>query len=411
MPSMIEPDLLHRVLERAIEIQQIPAPPFGEAQRAAFVLAQFQAEGLLDVSSDELGNVYGRFSVGELPDGKFPGAKGRGAHAGAPLPPRPASRPGARAAAPLVISAHLDTVFPLDTDLSVRRQPERIYGPGIGDNSLGVAGLFGLLWALRSLPEHAEIDEHPIGELWLVANVGEEGLGDLRGMRGVVRRFGAQPLAYIILEGMAFGQVYHRALGVQRYRITVQTVGGHSWVDYGRPSAIHELSALVTRLTALPLPTQPRTTLNVGLISGGSGINVIAAQASLELDLRSEGSRALQDLIRRVEALCQTANRPGVQVTWEVIGQRPAGKIAVTHPLVQLAKKCVLAQGLEPNLTVGSTDANIPLSLGLPAITIGLSTGYGAHTQGEYINTAPLAQGLAQLVDVVQAVFQELAQR
>ena len=302
MPSVIEPALLQRVLECAIKIQQIPAPPFGEAQRSAFIQAQFQAEGLLDVSSDELGNVYGRIAA----EGQ-PGTKG--------VPSRSRSQTGA--AAPLVISAHLDTVFPLQTDLSVRRQSERIYGPGIGDNSLGVAGLFGLLWALRSQPEQKEC---PIGDIWLVANVGEEGLGDLRGMRGVVRRFGAQPLAYIILEGMAFGQVYHRALGVQRYRITVQTVGGHSWVDYGRPSAIHELAALVTRLTALPLPTQPRTTLNVGLISGGSGINVIAAQASLELDLRSEGSRALQDLIRRVEALCQTANRPGVQVTWEVIG-------------------------------------------------------------------------------------------
>jgi tripeptide aminopeptidase len=378
-------NLAKRVVDRAVEIQQIAAPPFGEAARAAFVFEKFRAGGLADVSLDEMGNVFGRL-------------------------------PGAGSARPLVVSAHLDTVFPLSTDLSVRCEPEKIYGPGIGDNSLGVAGLFGLLWALRQQqPEDANrLNTDLPGDIWLVANVGEEGLGDLRGMRQVVRRFaglagGKGCLAYLVLEGMALGQVYHRALEVQRYRVTVRTAGGHSWVDYGRPSANHELAALIARLTAIPLPAQPRSTLNVGLIAGGTGVNVIAAEACLELDLRSEAGHTLEDLAWQVQLLCQELNRPGVQVTYDVIGHRPTGQLAASHPLVQLAKRTIQSLGLDANLTIGSTDANIPLSQGLPAITLGISTGYGAHTQGEYIHTPPIALGLAQLGMVVKAAFQELA--
>ena len=221
---------------------------------------------------------------------------------------------------PLIVSAHLDTVFPASVDLSIRREPERILAPGIGDNSLGVAGLFGLVWALRerglSLP----------GDLWLVANVCEEGLGNLRGMQAVVDRFGPAPLAYIVVEGMALGQVYQRGLGVRRYRLSVQTAGGHSWIDYGQPSAIHELAALSTRITALELPRQPRTTLNVGVISGGSSVNTIAAEAMLELDLRSENAGTLEELVGQVEQIVRSVQKPGVAVQLEIIGQRPIGR-------------------------------------------------------------------------------------
>jgi acetylornithine deacetylase/succinyl-diaminopimelate desuccinylase-like protein len=294
-----------------------------------------------------------------------------------------------------VISAHSDTVFPRETDLKISQETGKIYGPGIGDNSLGVAGLFGLLWSLReariSLP----------GDLWLVANVCEEGLGDLKGMRAVVERFGDQPLAYLILEGMAYGEIFHRGLGVQRYRITAQTEGGHSWADYGIPSAIHDLAALVTQLTALELPKKPRTSLNVGVISGGTSINTIAAEAHLELDLRSEDPAALQSLVAEVEALVTAADHPSVKFQAEIIGQRPAGSIPENHPLLKLAVQALKAQGKRPHLNIGSTDANIPLSQGLPAICIGLTHGRGAHTTGEYIYTECLQKGLAQLVEVV----------
>ncbi len=371
----ITPDLIERLLERAIQIQRIPAPPFKEGERAAFVQQMFLSEGLLDVQMDNIGNVYARL-------------------------------PGSGQARPLALSAHLDTVFPAETDLVGRRDAEQVYGPGIGDNSLGVAGMFGLLWALR------ENQQTLPGDLWLIANVGEEGLGDLRGMRAVVSssaaRFGGQVLAYLVLEGMALGQIYHRALGVQRYRISVGTDGGHSWVDYGKPSAVHELAALAARLAGLSLPAQPRTTLNIGVMTGGSGVNVIAAQAWLELDLRCESVLGLQTLAQKVEKLCQAANKPGVAVTFEIIGSRPAGEIPADHPLVRLAQNCLRQQGIQANLTIGSTDANIPLNQGTPAITIGLTKGAGAHTKDEYINIAPLASGLAQLVAIVQGAYRAL---
>jgi len=265
-------DLLERVLNFAIALQQIPSPTFNESRRAAFVLKQFQHEGLSDVFMDSIGNVYGRL-------------------------------PGTGTRLPVVVSAHLDTVFPESVDLKIKRDFDQIAGPGIGDNSVGVAGLFGLLWALRQRQIRLP------GDLWLVANVGEEGLGDLCGIIAVVDRFGEGISAYIILEGMALGQVYHRGLGVQRYRVTVQTAGGHSWVDYGRPSAVHELAQLINRLTAMSLPAQPRTTLNVGVIRGGTTINTIAAEAHLELDLRSEDSQALANLVGQVETLIAASNR------------------------------------------------------------------------------------------------------
>jgi tripeptide aminopeptidase len=223
-------------------------------------------------------------------------------------------------------------------------------------------------------------------------------------MRAVVDRFGEDVSAYLILEGMALGQVYHCALGVQRFRITVRTEGGHSWVDFGLPSAINELAALVSRLANLALPNNPRTTLNVGVISGGTSVNTIAAEASLELDLRSEGERTLKSLVEHVQRIVASANRTGVSVSAENVGNRPAGEIPADHPLVRLAIHCLEEQGLSPSLSIGSTDANIPLSRGLPAVCVGLTTGHGAHTLKEYINTEPLAAGISQLVSLVEGV-------
>ncbi len=360
-----------RLLDLAIAIQQVPAPTFHEAERGQFVRARFAEEGLQDVEIDSAGNVYARL-------------------------PQPVANYQNK---PLVVSAHLDTVFPTSVDLSVRREPERILAPGIGDNSLGVAGMFGLLWALTerqlSLP----------GDLWLVANVCEEGLGNLRGMQALVDRFGSSPLAYIVVEGMALGQVYQRGLGVQRYRLTVRTAGGHSWIDYGQPSAVHELTALSTCITALELPRQPRTTLNVGIISGGSSVNTIAAEAMLELDLRSESATALEDLAGQVEQIVHSVQKPGVWIELENIGQRPSGELPAEHKLVKLAQDCLRSVGVEARLSIGSTDANLPLSLGYPSITIGLTTGGKAHSVHEYINIAPLEKGIEQLVQLVSRAW------
>jgi acetylornithine deacetylase/succinyl-diaminopimelate desuccinylase-like protein len=357
-------ELVNRVVERAIQIQQIPAPTFQEQKRAEFVQDAFVAEGLEEICIDQTGNVFARL-------------KGDGSQK------------------PLVVSAHLDTVFPADTNLRVTRGSDLIHGPGLGDNSLGVAALFGLIWSLQ------ERDIQPRGDIWFVANVCEEGLGDLRGMKAVVDRFNDDVHAYLVLEGLALGHVYHRAVGVRRYRITARTSGGHSWSDYGQPSAVHELAKLVVELASLSLPTSPRTTMNVGKISGGTSVNVIASEASLDLDLRSEGQESLGVLVAAVDRLIQKANRPGVSVESQMIGQRPAGELPAGHPLVVLAKDLLQEQGLEAGLISGSTDANLPLSKGYPALVLGVTTGGGAHTIHEYINTPPIPQGLEQLVQFV----------
>lgn len=363
-------DIPSRVIDLAIQIQQIPAPTFSEGQRAEFVRDLFRQEGLKEVSMDSLGNVFACFPSGS----------------------------NAKSNKPLVAVAHMDTVFPAKINLQVRKEAGKIFGPGLGDNSLGVAALFGLIWSLRERKIELKND------MWLIADVGEEGLGDLRGMRGVVERFSSNVIGYLVIEGLALGHVYHRAIGVQRYRITARTAGGHSWSDYGQPSAVHELAALVTQLASLTLPREPRTTLNVGTISGGTGINVLASEAICELDLRSENPSVLGKIISQAEHLIQASNRRDVQVTAEVIGQRPAGEISVDHPLVKTAMNCARDQGLDPILTSGSTDANIPLNKGIPAVVMGVTTGGGAHSTHEFIDIEPVRKGLEGLVNFVSRV-------
>ena len=359
-------DWFERLVALATEIQQIPAPTGEEEVRAAFVQARFAAEGLA-VETDAVGNLYARV-------------------------------PGDPAGTPVVVSAHLDTVFPRNTPLTLRSEGDLLYGPGIGDNSVAVAALFGLWWALRgeALP----------GDLWLVANVGEEGLGNLKGMKAVVARFGSRPRAYIVLEGLGLGWVYPRGLGVRRYAFRVQTAGGHAWADAGAPSAVHEMAALITRLNALLRP--PKTSLNVGTCRGGVSVNTIAPEARIEVDLRAEEPDALRALARRVEAAARKLRRPGVQVSWEVIGERPAGSIAETHPLVQAALQALRQQDVRPHTAAASTDANVPLSRGFPAICVGLARGGGAHTMQEFIDLSSLPRGMAALVALVKAVFWRL---
>ena len=363
---------LTQLLDLVIKIQQIPAPTFAEGPRGEFVRGRFLEEGLKDVSMDSQGNVYGR-----LP-GKNNNTK------------------------PLIVSAHLDTVFPEKTNLKVNKESIKISGPGIGDNSMGVAALFGIQWLLRERKIELK------GDVWFVANTCEEGLGDLRGMKEVVDHFGGNVLAYLVVEGMALGHIYHRGIGVRRYRVMARTAGGHSWSDYGQPSAVHEAAALVTQLAAIPLPREPRTTLNVGVMAGGTSVNTLAAEASFDLDLRSEDPSVLAGLAKNAEELISTANKPGIRFEADVIGQRPVGEMSALHPLVILAEACLHEQGLDATLTSGSTDANVPLSRDIPALVLGVTTGGGAHTTHEYIHTEPIEQGMGQLVMFVERAFGEM---
>jgi tripeptide aminopeptidase len=364
-------NIVNDLLELAITLQSIPAPTFHEQQRAVFFMQHLTEIGLADVHIDTTGNVMGRL-------------------------------PGKNGARPLVISAHMDTVYPFETPLTVQRKDDRLIGPGIGDNAMGLAAIVTLVTLLKQ--QQAELP----GDLWVVVNVCEEGLGDLRGMQAVVNHFGSLPLAYLVVEGMGLGSVLHRGLGVERYKILVETPGGHSWADYGRPSAIHELSTIITRLTAIQIPREPCTTLNVGVVSGGTTVNTIAANAWLELDLRSEDRYVLAKLARDVHAIVISAQRTGVQVKIERIGKRLAGHLPVNHPLVVLARDVLKELELDAVLEIASTDANLPLSRGLPAICIGITNGNKAHSLDEYILTDPVEKGLKQLYMLVTRAWGKL---
>lgn len=349
-------------------IQQIPAPTFHEGQRAAYMQSEFARLGMLEVVQDDSGNVLARWPGGN--------------------------------AKPLVISAHLDTVHSDTTPLPLERTDVRLIGPGVADNSTGLAALLGLA------DKFAAEDIHYPGDIWLAANVCEEGLGNLAGMQALVNRFQGEVQAYLILEGLGLGQVCHRGLGVMRYRVTAETAGGHSWVDYGTPSAIHELVKVMADLTEWTPSHKPRSSLNIGIIQGGISVNTIAPQAHFDLDLRAEDQNALLRLNDRVRRAVQAQEKPGVHFTLESIGNRPAGEIPAGHPLVRLATDILQLLDIPVTLEIGSTDANFPLSCGYPAICIGLTRGGFPHTARETIEIEPLKLGLEQLRSFVTRTWQ-----
>lgn len=354
------------VLEQASAIQKIPAPTFDEWQRAAMVEAHYRSVGLHDVLMDDLGNVYGR----------MPGLE----------PTRPA----------LLISAHMDTVFPAATLLTLRHDDDskQLFGPGIGDNSLGLAAMLSLCHALP------EFSLTPESDIWWVATVGEEGLGDLRGMRQACDRLGDRIGLAIILEGIGLGRIFYAGLGVRRLQVLVKGQGGHSWLHAGRPSAIHHLvrigAALVERISP---PKRPRSTLNIGLIEGGTSINTLAPEASFSIDLRSVDSTALARLEADVRACIASLNhKPEIEVSVQVVGDRPSAALAQDHPLIRAAQSVLRSLAIGPgSREIGSTDANIPLARQIPAICIGITTGGDAHTIGEFIDTGPVSTGMQQL--------------
>lgn len=363
----ISPSHFNDVLEWIGTIQQIPAPTFDEEIRANFMFEEFKRLGFSHIERDSSGNVLAR----------WPGGEGK----------------------PLVVSAHLDTVHQDQKPLPLERTETHITGPGVADNSTGLAALLSLgRYLNETRPEYP-------GDIWLAANVCEEGLGNLAGMRALVDGFGGDVHAYLILEGLGLGQICHRGLGVIRLQLSAETLGGHSWVDYGTPSAIHELAKIAAKLADLSLPAKPRTSLNIGIIQGGTSINTIASKAHFLLDLRSEDQNSLSRVRDRVRQIVSSYDKNGVKVTLDQIGERPAGELPAGHPLVRLALE-VLRQLETPSaLEIGSTDANIPLSHGYPAICIGLTRGSYPHTIQENIEIEPLKTGLAQLQMLVERVW------
>ena len=349
----------------ARQICEIPAPTFQEEQRAAFVAEQFQAGGLT-TTGDVAGNVT-------------------------------AVRAGQERGGAVLLAAHTDTVFAIDTDVRVREEKGRMYAPGIGDNSLAVAALL----TLPRILDRAGIRTHR--DVILCANTGEEGLGDLRGIKQAVADHRDDLGAVIALEGLNLGRVTHQAVGSRRLRITIEGPGGHSWGAFGNPSAIHVLGQIIGAIDALEVPRDPKTTYNVGMIDGGVSVNTIAPRASLILDLRSIDPTALEKVVGQVDAIVRGAASGEITTKSEIIGDRPAGRLAPDAPLMQLTIAALRKLGLEPTLDASSTDANVPLALGIPAICIGLTRGGHAHRLDEWIDTAPIGRGMQQLVLLVAA--------
>jgi tripeptide aminopeptidase len=366
-----------RLLDTQIALSEIPAPTGDEHARGASVAARFRALGLRDVVTDDVGNVT-------------------------------AARHGASNVAPVLVCAHLDTVFPEGTAVGVARDGRQLAGPGIVDNSRGLAAMLALAEAVDGTTLRTR---RPI---IFAATVGEEGAGDLRGAKHLFARLPTSPAACIALDGAGDDRIVHRALGARRFRVTFQGAGGHSWAAFGVPNPVHAAAAGAAKLAALPLPRTPRTTLSVCRIGGGISVNSIPRDAWIEVDLRSSSSRVLDDCADDIEQAMRAAVReenlrrsPGTSpLTFEMttIGDRPCGELPKEHPLVRAAADATFAIGRTPELVTASTDANVPISLGVPAIAIGAGgRGGGVHTSGEWYDNTDGSLGVARALTVLVA--------
>jgi acetylornithine deacetylase/succinyl-diaminopimelate desuccinylase-like protein len=386
-----------------VELVAIPAPPFGEAARSKWMAEQFTQAGLSRVSTDEVGNVYA----------EFPGAE------------------SGESSPVLLLSAHLDTVFPASTPLDAVLKDDRLEAPGACDNAAGVIGMLGIAHSLvRSFAE----TQTPLGAtLVFVGNVGEEGEGDLRGVRHLYGHsaYAGRVAAHIVLDGAGAETAVTQALGSRRFQVTIKGPGGHSFTDAGTPNPIFILASALHEMAKTPLkasPDLPRATMNVGTIAGGTSVNTIPESASATLDFRSTDVRELVRmevaLHRAVEDAVDRANtnqagpvnqtrgvdgRTRTAVTFQIqkIGDRPAAELARDSSLLEALKAVDRHLNLRTDLRLGSTDANIPLSLGIPAVSLGAGgEGGGAHTRGEWYSAANRELGLRRVLLLVLAMLE-----
>ena len=360
-----------------MESTRVAAPPFGESERGAWLADRFRELGLADVQMDEVGNVFGV---------------------------RPAH--GSRFVS---LSAHIDTVFPSATPLHIRRQGSRLYGPGVSDNGAGIVAMLAVASVLASIRVRHTMP------LVFIGNVGEEGEGDLRGMRHVF----ATPqwrdaIAYsVIIDGAGADTVVAQALGSRRFEVIVRGPGGHSWSDFGAPNPILALARAVEILSRTPVPASPKTTFNVGVIRGGTSVNSIPESASMRVDLRSTSMAEINRLEAALRGALDEAvageNRAAAQhkarrpqvVQSEVveIGNRPAGELARDARILQVIRAVDAQLGNTAQVQRASTDANIPLSLGREAIAIGGGgSGGGAHTLQEWFDSTGRELGLKRIL-------------
>ena len=344
-----------QLIEEQVRLCEVEAPPFKEAKRAALYAQLFRDAGLQNVRIDKEGNVLGE-------------------------------RPGALPRPHLVFSAHLDTVFPEGTDVTVKREGTMLRGPGIGDDCRGLAVVLGVVRAL----DQAKV--RTPGKITFVGTVGEEGLGDLRGVKYLFNEgLKGQIDRFVSIDGTGLG-ITHIAVGSLRYRVAFKGPGGHSYGAFGMVNPVHALGRAAALISEFQVPTEPKTTFNIGRIGGGTSVNSIAFEAWMEVDMRSADRAALQSLDAKFhkavdDAVADENARWGRQELTSdkaLVGNRPAGGSAADSPIVQAAVSATRALGLPVTLDEGSTDANIPMSLDIPAITIdGGGRGSGSHALDE----------------------------
>lgn len=368
------------VTNEQMEVTRIPAPPFGEMLRARWLQERFRQLGLQDVH-EEGGNVFGV---------------------------RPGSAPGAKY---IAFTAHLDTVFPAGTTLNVRRDGDRLYGPGISDNGAGLAALLAIAAAMQAAGVRTA------APVLFVGNVGEEGEGDLRGMRDIF----ADPHwrdsigCTLVVDGAGTESLVSDALGSRRFQVTVRGPGGHSWSDFGAPNPIVVLARAIEIVTRTPVPTEPKTSFNVGVISGGTSVNSIPESATMKVDMRSASMaeidrlehalrQALDDAVRE-ERGDPRPEAPGLTYEVKQIGNRPAADLDRNAPVLQVVRAVDAHLGIATRVQRASTDANIPLSLGLQAVAMGGGgTGGGAHTLHEWYDPRSRELGLKRILLTIIAL-------
>ena len=351
-------DTEEQTIADQIALCDVAAPPFGEEARGEAYRQRFEALGLADVRIDGEGNVLGVVGSGE------------------PL---------------VVLSAHLDTVFPAATDVAVRRDGSLLIGPGIGDDCRGLAVVLAVARAMRGL----EIE--PVGTIVFVGTVGEEGPGDLRGVKRLFSETLVGQVDYFISVDGAGRSITHAAVGSNRYEVTFSGPGGHSYGAFGMPNPIHALGRAIAKIAEFPLLSDPKTTFSVGIVEGGTSVNSIAFETTMTVDLRSEDPTALAELDAlfraamheaRAEEIARWDSAVDLQVDIVSIGVRPAGDQPRSAPIVQAALAAAEELGFEAPTGASSTDSNLPMSLGIPAVTIdGGGSGSGAHSLDERFDT------------------------
>ncbi len=363
-----------------MELAAVPAPPFGEIARSEWLQRRYLSLGMHGVHTDELGNVFGRLY--------------------------PESEPLA-----LAVSAHIDTVFPADTRLSFHEDGNRLFGPGISDNASGVVAMLAVASALKRQ------SVRPAGNVLFIGNVGEEGEGNLRGMRHIFSdaRWNAAIPRLLVIDGAGTDTYVNQALGSKRFEITFRGPGGHSWSDFGVPNPIVFLTRALARFSEARVPETPRTTFNIGVIRGGTSVNSIPESASARVDLRSASRDEILRLENKLRSSVAAAHEESlpqyasdnhrIRFEIECIGDRPAAELAPQARIVQVIRAVDSHLGILAMPRMASTDANIPLSLGREAITIGAGgDGGGAHTLREWFDCCNRDLGLKRILLAILAL-------